>query len=542
MVQLQPVERPSRGDASPGSATRSLTLALLLLAAAILIVGAVRWWPRTVDDAFITFRYSEKLVDGSGPVFNPGERVEGYSSPSWMLLMAGAIGLGVDPVAAAKWLGLLASVLCVLLVYADLKRADPNGWAAGAGAILLASSLVLQIWSVAGMETNAYALFFLAGLLALVRNGPTTRTSVIASVCLVAAALTRPEGIAFWVLGAAVVASSGSTGRLRRLCAYAAPGAALLVHFVWRLAYYGVPWPNTYYAKTGGGSAMWSQGLDGLRLFATHPAHLVWLAAAVAGAVAGLAAGRQRRRVVIMGGAILLHLLYVVSVGDDGLRIHRFYVPVLGPLAVLVGLLCSRENGRRRRLLQLFGVLSVAFTVVASTWTLHARMVPAMRGAGLSYQEGNAKLGRMLGELAERETLVAVPSAGAIPFYSRLPTIDMYGLNDAHVARVPFPEIGRGRLMKWDNAYVLSRTPDLIVINRGYFAAGDPDVSRVPGNPGLLAVSPMDRDLFAHVARDGRYGLGAIRFEDGSVFFVFEYAGPQTTPADTGGGQGERRP
>jgi hypothetical protein len=75
--------------------------------------------------------------------------------------------------------------------------------------------------------------------------------------------------------------------------------------------------------------------------------------------------------------------------------------------------------------------------------------------------------------------------------------------------------------MKWDNAYVLDRSPDWIVINRGYFAAGDPDVGRVSSDPGILAVSPMDRDLFARVARDGRYALAPIRLDDGAVFFVF---------------------
>ena len=111
MVQMQPIEQPSRGDVSPSPAVRWVTMAILCLAVGALIVGAVRWWPRTVDDAFITFRYSENLVDGSGPVFNPGERVEGYSSPSWMLLMAGAIGLGADPAPVAKFYGVLASIL-----------------------------------------------------------------------------------------------------------------------------------------------------------------------------------------------------------------------------------------------------------------------------------------------------------------------------------------------------------------------------------------------------------------------------------------------
>jgi arabinofuranosyltransferase len=521
MVKVQSNARPDRGETPRGHGPSWAAPIVLVLAVGLLVLGAARWWPRTVDDAFITFRYSENLADGSGPVFNPGERVEGYSNPSWMLMMAGAIGLGADPVPVAKWLGLLAAIACVLLVYADLRHLDPSGWAAGAGAALLGSSLVLQIWSVAGMETTVYALFFLAGMVVLGREESSTRAVVGASLCLVAAALTRPEGLAFWVLGALVVASERTDGKLRRLGSYAAPGLLLLLHLAWRIAYYGVPLPNTYYAKTGGGSAMWSQGLHGLGLFVSNPAHVLWLAAAIAGVTACLVAGLHRRRVIVLGGAVLLHLLYVISVGDDGLRVHRFYVPVLGPLAVLAGLTLVGERGSRRRRLWWFGLLATTFTVIASMWTFHVRMVPAMHGASLAYQQGNVKLGRFLARQGDPEMLVAVPSAGAIPYYSGVPTIDMYGLSDAHIARVPFPQGGRGRLMKWDNDYVLARAPEWIVINRGYFAAGDPDLDRVPGDPGILAVSPMDRDLFARVARDGRYALGPVRFDDGSVFFVF---------------------
>jgi hypothetical protein len=77
-------------------------------------------------------------------------------------------------------------------------------------------------------------------------------------------------------------------------------------------------------------------------------------------------------------------------------------------------------------------------------------------------------------------------------------------------------------MMKWDNGYVLSREPRLIVINRGYFESGDPRVAEVARNPALLAASPMDRDLFQRLARDGSYSLRPIHFEDGSSFFVFE--------------------
>ena len=59
--------------------------ALLVLSLGLLAEAAYYWWPCTADDAFITFRYAQNLVEGLGPVYNPGERVEGYSSPIWML-------------------------------------------------------------------------------------------------------------------------------------------------------------------------------------------------------------------------------------------------------------------------------------------------------------------------------------------------------------------------------------------------------------------------------------------------------------------------
>jgi hypothetical protein len=272
---------------------------------------------------------------------------------------------------------------------------------------------------------------------------------------------------------------------------------------------------------------MWEQGLYGLKGFVLHPAHLPWVLAAIVGIVVGVVSARRHRAVAIMSGAILLHLLYVVSVGDDGLRVHRFYVAILAPLAFLVGLLFTDVGpaSGRARWVRVAGVVAIGLAAVASSWTLTTRLLPALHDGMLPYQEGNVKLGNYLASARDPETLIAVPSAGAIPFYSGLPAIDMYGLNDAVIARSPFPRASRGRMMKWDSAYVLSRRPDLIVINRGYFRAGEALADRVRYQPGLLASAPMDRDLFSRVARDRSYALRPISFDDGSVFFVFERVG-----------------
>ena len=53
--------------------------------------------PYQLDDAYITYRYAANVIDGHGPVFNPGtEPVEGFSSPLWLLLLSlGALILGI---------------------------------------------------------------------------------------------------------------------------------------------------------------------------------------------------------------------------------------------------------------------------------------------------------------------------------------------------------------------------------------------------------------------------------------------------------------
>ena len=68
------------------SKRRNLLIAFLLAALAIaarLLPGA-----RTIDDAFITFRYARNLLLGRGFVFNPGEHVLGTTTPLYTLMLS----------------------------------------------------------------------------------------------------------------------------------------------------------------------------------------------------------------------------------------------------------------------------------------------------------------------------------------------------------------------------------------------------------------------------------------------------------------------
>ena len=49
------------------------------------------------DDAMISMQYDKHFVEGHGFVMNPGERVEGYTNPLWVMYMAVIHLLPVSP-------------------------------------------------------------------------------------------------------------------------------------------------------------------------------------------------------------------------------------------------------------------------------------------------------------------------------------------------------------------------------------------------------------------------------------------------------------
>ena len=86
---------------------------LAVVLVSVLLAQAVFYFCRTVDDCFITLRYADHLSSGHGLVYNPGERVEGFSSPLWVVLSSLGLWLGVD---ATLWLKLLGLTSLALLV------------------------------------------------------------------------------------------------------------------------------------------------------------------------------------------------------------------------------------------------------------------------------------------------------------------------------------------------------------------------------------------------------------------------------------------
>ncbi|MCZ6601173.1 MAG: glycosyltransferase family 39 protein, partial [Acidobacteria bacterium] len=112
------------------------------------------WHALGTDDAYISYRYARNLAEGFGPVYNAGSRVEGYSIPLHVLLLAPLWRLvGDDGIYAASVvvnIGCLMA-LAVILGLASAGRRSPKH--ANATLILLAFCPVLWMTAAMGMET-----------------------------------------------------------------------------------------------------------------------------------------------------------------------------------------------------------------------------------------------------------------------------------------------------------------------------------------------------------------------------------------------------
>ncbi|HEU5305922.1 MAG TPA: hypothetical protein VFW97_01260, partial [Acidimicrobiia bacterium] len=77
----------SAAIAAPARARRIVTVAILLVPAVLVVwMGWRHRW--TADDGFINLRIVRHIVDGHGPVFNTGQRVEVGTSPLWLAVLS----------------------------------------------------------------------------------------------------------------------------------------------------------------------------------------------------------------------------------------------------------------------------------------------------------------------------------------------------------------------------------------------------------------------------------------------------------------------
>ena len=392
---------------------------------------------------------------------------------------------------------------------------------------LVAGFYPLVYWTLRGLEVGLVAaLLVLAIALCLrLRASPGGATLAALAALLVAAVLTRTDAAVPCVLVAAY-AFAVSPPSARRRTAVVLGGAILgtaIAHTLFRLAYYGEPLPNTYYLKLGGidlGTRL-ERGAAALA-----EVGLLHLSAPAALAV-GLLLSPARRRysaLALLCGVFAALAAYSVYVGGDAWEwmqySNRYLTPGAIPLLVLAALFLDAEltePSRRARLaavLLLLGsaaalasadldflddgggptgrrVVAYQLLLAGTILLLHRtrgrrRLEPAaaiVAGAllflavnGRSFQtwwrdnafyvaddRNQTEFGLRLRESTPGTATIAVTWAGAVPYFSRRPSVDLLGKSDPVVAsgrpRGPFVP-GHN---KWNYEYSIGRLrPDVV--------------------------------------------------------------------------------
>lgn len=465
----------------PGSPRTLSPLVLWIPAVALLAYGCYYFLTFTLDDPFISFRYAENLAHGRGLVFNPGERVEGYSNLLWVLLLTVFARLGLDPshtwgmVLAAKLLGAACGFACLPMLLRLSRQFDPedepHAWLRGLPALLLGVSVYFAVWTVGGLETPLYAFLLLwCGHLYL-RGLAGSRRAFFASVGVIGLlGLTRPEG--FFVAGAFALhllfaARGAAPARRERVVWFGLNAVLVAALIVFRMAYYGDWLPNTYYAKADAprlltylrGLHQASEGLlgtVGLPLLVLVP--LAW---------------SRRRSPAAWSLALLVcafDLAFVVRAGGDWMPGYRFVVPILPWLGLLLeasirtlargGSPALAARPQRSRALDIGVVLVVlaAGFVLVRARILGLELGPEFRPlhkGGRLIQAPYLDAARWVRDHVPAQDWIAVGEAGVIPYFAPQRFIDLLALNDAVLARAP-------SLFSAD--YVFERDPEYVLL------------------------------------------------------------------------------
>jgi arabinofuranosyltransferase len=452
---------------SPQRPPRALLLALpaLVLLAwltaviwhASIVIDQVRHF--YLDDVqMISMRYARHLAEGQGLVWNPGERVEGYSNPGWVLVMWIIHLAGAPPAAAALWVKVVAAAAAVGILVGSLRLARVSGPVSLAGELTLLWGLAMSadvvFWAANGFETTLLTALFVWLLAHATREtleyGAPRRSTIVAAGCL---PVIRSD--AYLLALAIVVVAVGlshdaRTAARRALLALAIP----LAHLAARLAYYGDLVPNTFHLRYDNAADVGMEGARYIRSLLINYGPLITVA------VAGTFATVNRTRSWLLAAVICVGTHSSLTGGDlyEHFRFFAPAVPVL--LVVTVG---SVESWARtsiwRRATGLAGILVLA---IVSGDMLRPWPIDALRSwRGKPWQ--GAALGTMIERHSSPHATVAAVDVGAVGYFSRRRVIDITGRTDQFVAR------SRGRRgadpawRKFDIEHSLAARPDIVI-------------------------------------------------------------------------------
>ena len=491
---------------SDSAHTLSRTLIVVLVLAALLAFALrVVPQPRTIDDAFITFRYSRNLVDGEGFVYNTGSRTLGTTTPLYTLLLAGVsllTGSDLYPW-LALWINALADAVTVILLGLLLFRISGRVVLAGVIGVLWAISPMSVTFAVGGMETSVAVLFSVAAAWAYF-EGRGWWMALFSALGV----LTRIDA-ALWVgplfLHQAYIAlrAALAEGRLRNWRSWVpwrdwlTFAVVVIPWHIFSLAYFGTLFSRSAAAKRVAYDVAPLHALTRLLQHIATP-FLEHETLGIPGIVIGIflypalaAVGtlfvlRQKPRLLPF---VLYPWIYVVAFSVANPLIFRWYLAPPLPayfVAIVLGLWALggtiAESVKRPQALPVgVGIVGVLWALLSlNAWVLEPDHGPDRPAPDMAWHEIELNY-RVMGEMLRDEfgttpeTVVAAGDIGAVGYYSHAHILDTVGLITPEI--IDYYPLDEAILVEGENyavppAIVLDYQPQFIVFMENFVANG----------------------------------------------------------------------
>ncbi len=441
------------------------------------------------DDAMVSMRYAKNLAEGYGPVWNAGEPpVEGYTNPLWVIFMA---AFHLVPIPAAKISlaiqisGAIFLAVNLYFVYRIAQMVSDNFFVPLLATMLTAFYLPLNNWGLQGMEVSILTLLLTSSTWITLKNLKQKHFSFWPYLLLGVGTLVRIDMVVPYLVILGFLTIADPQNRKKNIVW----GLGLLAAFlgsqtIFRLWYYGEPLPNTYDLKMSGFPLV-TRVKRGLYVLLALIKQMNWVLCLIPFT---LLLFRRDRTILLMFAIFGGQIAYSVYVGGDAwehkggsnryiaLAIPLFFTLFVYAVDQIFQALAAKNELAHRCIGWAANLAVVAFvlaSMVNFNFLINTRSLerwlllrqPDFIEANKEYID----IANELKKFSTPQTRIAVVTAGAIPYFSELPAIDLLGKNDPIIARqinhLPnnIADVRPGH-MKWDYDYSIGELkPDVIV-------------------------------------------------------------------------------
>lgn len=464
------------------------------------------------DDAYTSFRYAKNFAEGNELVFNPGERVEGYTNFLWVMILGLFYFLDhnhiltLDLESISQFLSILFSVSALVLTYflsrAIFKRDDIQKSLIEniidemlhlTPAFLLSISTPLIYWGVSAMETTLFVSLTLLSILIYLQNECKNHPSLSFVIVSVLNSLLRPEGMIVFILillhkifyNYLLHQEKRFLSRIRavidktlikEILLFSLP---LLIYICFRMIYYGYPLPNTFYAKT---DFSFEFIIRGMRYFYAYAEAYLLYGFVLLFPLVLFLDKKNIKELLLLFWIIVAWTALNILIGGDVLPIHRFFLPIMPVIFILFIKTISYliKLIFHRRLIYASATLTFIVLILLAGNINYSKQ-RSMMMEKRAYESGLVKKMKIYAnwvnvqnERKGRQISVAMSTIGSFSYFANTRVIDIVGLTDEYIAHHPkevegideeLPVLWKERHYNAD--YVLSQQPDYIIFPAG---------------------------------------------------------------------------